>query len=61
MLQDRNESPVLIGFPENSVNIGAIPFPTVTLCPETKANYDKIDIVSAYHAMRENVKLTDVE
>lgn len=61
MLVKWNESSVLIGFPEKDETIATIPFPTVTICPEIKANYDKVDIFSTYHAMKENVKLTDLE
>ena len=56
-----NENPVLIGFPEKDETIATIPFPKVTICPETKANKDKFDIFSAYHALKENMPLTEME
>lgn len=54
-------SPVTMDFTEKEETIAAIPFPTVTICPETKANKLKIDIVSTYHAMKENINVSEIE
>lgn len=40
---------------ENDVSITNIPFPTVTICPETKTTKDKIDLSSIIIENRSNI------
>lgn len=56
-----DESPIVLGLTETGKSIAEIPFPTVTICPETKAVIEKIDVISAYHALKENATLTETE
>lgn len=36
-------------FTEKPAPISRIPFPTVTICPETKAHVNKFDVTNAYN------------
>ncbi|KAG4070463.1 hypothetical protein HA402_005695 [Bradysia odoriphaga] len=45
------ESPVIVSFSEKSTPIYEIPFPSVTICPETKAKKNMIDFTETYHKM----------
>lgn len=47
-----NDFPVILSFTEKEAKISMIPFPTVTICPETKANKDKFDLTSVYNSMK---------
>lgn len=38
-------------FKEKMFYVNDIPFPTVTICPETKVVKEKLDLLSAYHAL----------
>lgn len=43
-----NENPVTISFTEKEFPISAIPFPTVTICPDIKTVKEKLDIQEAF-------------
>lgn len=43
------------------VPISTIPFPTVTICPESKAHAQKLNITAAFHALSEFGNLSDIE
>lgn len=44
-------SPVTMSFNENTIPISAIPFPTVTICPETKTYKVKTDLNRIYNTL----------
>lgn len=46
-----DQSPVIVSFSEKSTPIYRIPFPSVTICPETKANKSMIDFTKVYHIL----------
>ena len=50
-----NQNPVQISFTEKDLPISSIPFPSVTLCPETKAKHDKLDVDSALYDLRKSM------
>lgn len=41
------DSPIILGFDETLVPIHKIPFPTVTICPETKRDVNIFDLPQA--------------
>lgn len=56
------QEPVTMTFTQKELKISDIPFPTVTICPETKAYAHKLNITSAYHLLKEQREnLTDIE
>lgn len=44
-------SPVIVSFAEKSTPVWQIPFPAVTICPETKAMKKHLDFTKAYRRM----------
>jgi acid-sensing ion channel, other len=46
-------SPVIVSFAERSTPIWQIPFPAVTICPETKAKSSMLNITEIYHMIVE--------
>lgn len=57
-----NEHPVTISFTEKERPISAIPFPTVTICPETKAPKHVFDVTKHINDyLDSNSNLTDTE
>lgn len=57
-----HNNPVSMSFTEKEVPISAIPFPTVTICPETKTNVTKLNVTATYHTLMDNsMNLTDIE
>lgn len=42
------DTPVIVSFSEKSTPVWAIPFPAVTICPETKAQIDKFNFTDTY-------------
>lgn len=48
-------SPVIVSFAEKSTPVWQIPFPAVTICPETKAMKQHVDFTKAYRRMYYNV------
>lgn len=56
------ESPVSVTFTERDAPISAIPFPMVTICPETKTTKEKLDLFSTYHAIKDQkMNLSEIE
>lgn len=47
-------SPVIVSFAEKSTPVWQIPFPAVTICPETKALKESIDFTRGYFAIKSN-------
>src|SRR5690349_3656385 len=47
-------SPVIVSFAEKSTPVWQIPFPAVTICPETKAMKSQIDFTKVYKLVKEN-------
>lgn len=47
--QKWEETPVIVTFAEKSTSIWSIPFPAITICPQTKAHKDKFNFTDAYH------------
>lgn len=47
-------SPVIVSFAEKSTPVWQIPFPAVTICPETKALSKFINFTSAYQQIKGN-------
>lgn len=45
-------SPVIVSFAEKSTPVWQIPFPAVTICPETKAMVKNIDFTKGYHSVK---------
>lgn len=50
-----NTNPVTYSFSEKQVSISSIPFPMITVCPETKTMRDKLDLISVYYSKLMNV------
>lgn len=48
-----HENPVTMSFTEKPLPISAIPFPTVTICPETKTYREKLDVTAFYDDLNE--------
>lgn len=47
-----HDSPVAMTFSDHEIPISVIPFPTVTICPETKASKNQLDLIYAYYALK---------
>lgn len=43
------DTPVIVSFSEKSTPVWAIPFPAVTICPETKARVDIFNFTDTYN------------
>lgn len=50
-----DQSPVIVSFAEKSTPVWAIPFPAVTICPETKTYMDKLNFTETFNALKENL------
>lgn len=46
-----DQSPVIVSFAEKSTPVWEIPFPAVTICPETKSYMNKLNFTDVYHTM----------
>lgn len=51
-----DQSPVIVSFAEKSTPVWAIPFPAVTVCPETKTYMEKLNFTDAYHLLLGGLK-----
>lgn len=49
-----NDNPVTMSFTEKERPISAVPFPTVTICPETKVSKLKFDVSEQLDDMLES-------
>ncbi|XP_037032181.1 pickpocket protein 28-like [Bradysia coprophila] len=47
-----DQSPVIVSFAEKSTPIWEIPFPAVTICPETKADTSQLNFTDVFHKMK---------
>ncbi|XP_037032179.1 pickpocket protein 28-like [Bradysia coprophila] len=47
-----DESPVIVAFAEKSTPVWKIPFPAVTICPETKAEVTKLNLTDVFQRTR---------
>lgn len=54
-------SPVIVNFANRGTPIYEIPFPAVTICPETKTDKNKFNYTNLLHKIEDNVKLTPEE
>lgn len=58
-------SPVIVSFAEKSTPVWQIPFPAVTICPETKAMQEHVDFTQAYKMIhlgeKENLTLDELK
>lgn len=45
------DSPVIVSFAEKSTPVWQIPFPAVTICPETKAKMKYVNFTKGYHSV----------
>lgn len=45
------QSPVIVSFAEKSTPVSQIPFPAVTICPETKVYTSMLNFTNAFHEM----------
>lgn len=48
-----NEDPLIMNLAEKSIPVSTIPFPAITICPETKAYKEKFNFTAMYHTMNE--------
>lgn len=57
------ERPITMSLSERETAISNIPFPAVTICPQTKTIKEKLDIISVYKSLvkRPEKKLTDIQ
>lgn len=46
-----DETPVFVSFAERSTPVWEVPFPAVTICPETKAQKALFDYTEVYHRL----------
>lgn len=51
-----DQSPVIVSFAEKSTPVWEIPFPAVTICPETKSYIDMLNFTDVFHAMLQQQK-----
>lgn len=54
-LQKLDENAIIVSFDERQTPISAVPFPAITICPEIKAERDKLNYTSAYNLVQEAV------
>lgn len=52
-----NDCPVTLSFTEKDKTISSISFPTVTICPETKANTNQMNLISIFKDFTSTTKL----
>jgi acid-sensing ion channel, other len=48
------QNPVIVSFANRPTSIWHIPFPAVTICPETKARKSLVNITKMYHSFAGN-------
>lgn len=46
------ETPVIVSFAETSTPVWQIPFPAVTICPETKVSKEELDFSEAFRKLK---------
>lgn len=55
------DTPVKMTMYEKQFTISAVPFPTVTICPETKVHRSKLDLERLYEVPKEMWNSTEAE
>lgn len=55
-----NQSPIIVSLADKSTPIWDIPFPAVTICPETKSYIDLLNFTETFHLFQKNQSLDDV-
>lgn len=55
-------SPVIVSFAQSPTPVSQVPFPAVTICPETKSKQRLFNFTNIYHMLKENPdNVTDAE
>lgn len=54
-------SPVIVSFATKQTPIWQIPFPSVTVCPETKARQSEYNLTEKYELVALNQSISDQE
>lgn len=52
---DWHQNPVFVAFADKTTPVWKIPFPAVTICPETKALKEYVDISKGYHVIMSDI------
>lgn len=55
------DTPVIMAMNEKQLPISTVPFPTVTICPETKVHRSKLDLERLYEVPKEMWNCTEAE
>lgn len=56
-----HDNPILMAMNEKQIPISTIPFPTVTICPETKTHRAKLDLEYLYEVPKDMWNSTEAE
>lgn len=59
VLKKYKESPVVVGFATKDYPIFDIPFPSVTICPESKCSATKFNFTKVYYALSRQEDIDD--
>lgn len=51
-----DEKPIVMTISEKEAPISTIPFPGVTICPQTKTKKEKLDLISAYNLLKKKAE-----
>lgn len=57
--QHWEHGPIIVGLNDKIRPIWEIPFPTVTICPETKAHGKKINFTDTFHMLLDSKKFSN--
>lgn len=55
------DTPVTMAINERQLPISTVPFPTITICPETKVHRSKLDLERLYEMPKEMWNCTEAE
>ncbi|XP_055840678.1 pickpocket protein 28-like [Episyrphus balteatus] len=61
LMEERTNNPIIVAFNEKVTSVSEIPFPSVTICPETKTRTDIFNYTNAYKKISNFEKLTEDE
>jgi amiloride-sensitive sodium channel len=59
--QKWEQSPVIVNFANRGTPIYKIPFPAITICPETKSEQKKFNYTDIHNKKGNNINVTDDE
>lgn len=59
ILKKYQNSPVVVGFATKDYPIFDIPFPSVTICPESKCSVTKFNFTEVYYALGSHKEVDD--